>query len=69
MKTNTKTAKKADYNAICTELGFRSEIHFVTIERGRIGFTCGKPQELRALAYAARQAGYAITKNLARLTA
>ena len=47
---------------ICTELGFIFEINFVeTMQRASrvyVRGTCGKPDEFRALKYAAENAGY-----------
>lgn len=52
------------YVATCKQLGFDAAMKFVEIKRGKIGFTCGKPEEIRALRRAAIDAGFAITKGL-----
>jgi hypothetical protein len=49
---------------VATQLGFDPQIGFVTVERGRIGFSIGKPEEIRALAARATAAGYKITAAL-----
>ena len=47
------------YEEICAELGFLAEVKFVEIyENGKIGFSCGKPNEIKSLWYAIREAGY-----------
>lgn len=51
---------------ICDRLGYDAAIGFVTIERGRVGFSFGKPGEIRALAHRATEAGYALTAGLRR---
>ena len=51
---------------VASQLGFDPEIGFVTVERGRIGFSIGKPQEIRALAARATAAGYKLTAALRR---
>jgi hypothetical protein len=60
-----KKAKQSQYAAVCAELGVRADVRFVEItSAGSISFTCGKPEECRALAYAARQAGYTVSRAL-----
>lgn len=60
-----KKASKKDYDAICHELGFNPNSHFVEITtRGTISFTSGKPQEIRALYKAVLDHGYKPSKNL-----
>lgn len=60
-----KCARREDYAAICHELGFAPDIHFVVItNRGTITFSCGRPQEIRALYAAVIRCGY---KPAARL--
>ena len=51
---------------ICDRLGYDPNTGFVTLERGRIGFSFGKPGEIRALARLATEAGYALTAGLRR---
>ena len=51
---------------VASQLGLDPEIGFVTVERGRIGFSIGKPQEIRALAARATAAGYKLTAALRR---
>lgn len=48
------------------QLGFDPEIGFVTVERGRIGFSAGKSEEIRMLAARATAAGYKLTAALRR---
>ena len=60
-----KKASRKDYDAICHELGFIPSVHFVEItNRGTITYTCGKPQEIRALYKAVIDHGYQPSKNL-----
>lgn len=60
-----KIAKRKDYEAICHELGFIPEVHFVEItNRGTITYTVGKPQEVRALLNAVIEHGYKPAKSL-----
>lgn len=49
---------------VATQLGFDPQIGFVTVERGRVGFSTGKPEEIRALAARATAAGYKLTAAL-----
>ena len=56
MKTSRFDTEK--YSALCAQLGFRPDVRFVDITtRGTITFTCGKPDEIRALLRAVRKAG------------
>lgn len=59
-----KRVKAADYEKICRELGFLPEVNFIEIKNGYIGFTCGKPHEIKALYKAVTEAGYAPSKGL-----
>jgi len=56
----------AALEGICDLLGYDAAIGFVTLERGRVGFSFGKPGEIRALARRATEAGYALTAGLRR---
>ena len=56
----------AALEGICDRLGYDAAVGFVTIERGRVGFSSGKPGEIRALARLATEAGYALTAGLRR---
>jgi hypothetical protein len=50
---------------IASALGFDPEMGFVTLSQsGCVGFTCGKPEEIRELRSAAKIAGYKITRSL-----
>lgn len=51
---------------VAHQLGFDPNIGFVTVERGRIGFSSGKPEEIRVLAARATAAGYRLTAALRR---
>ena len=51
---------------VARQLGFAPAANFVTLNRGTVGFTSGKPQEVEELAFRAIRAGYAISKGLAR---
>jgi hypothetical protein len=55
------------YVQVCEKLGIDSTIHFVTWERGRVGFTCGKPEEIRYLQRRCKQFGFKMTKSLKEL--
>lgn len=60
-------AKASDYEAICHELGFIPQSHFVEITKaGTIGFTCGKPEEVNDLLASVIEHGYIPTKSLLR---
>lgn len=53
MKTNQR------YEAVCKMLGMDSSIHFVKINRGGyIGFSCGKPDEIKLLYSRVISAGF-----------
>lgn len=53
------------YDEVCHDLGFIPDVHFVRVTtRGTISFTCGKPDEVRALLSAVRRQGYVAEKNL-----
>jgi hypothetical protein len=60
-----RVAKKSDYTQICQELGFRSDAAFVKIENGEISFTGGRPEDVKALACRAAEAGYRMSESLA----
>lgn len=53
MKTNS-----TKYIETCARLGFQPEVNFVKINaNGSIGYTIGKPEEIRSLARAVERAG------------
>lgn len=53
------------YEALCARLGFSSTANFVRVHRGgAIGFTAGKPAEVRQLLAAVRSAGMRPAKGL-----
>ncbi len=53
------------YRDLCGELGFIPEVRFVKVStRGHVGFTCGKPDEIRALRQRVRMCGYPMTRGL-----
>ena len=58
----------AGYNHHCSILGMDAAINFVTFSpRFReVGFTAGKPNEIRFLAKAARKNGYKLSAALAK---
>ena len=59
------TKLSARYIQVCRDLGFIPEVEFVKIHPGgAIGFTAGKPDEIRALAAAATAHGYKLSKGL-----
>jgi hypothetical protein len=65
--TAVKKAKQSEYETVCRELGIDPSVHFVEITKtGSISFTAGKPDECRKLAYKARQAGYNVSRDLAK---
>ena len=53
---------------VCEKLGFNFEVGFVeTMKQGNdiyVGFTLGKPNEIRALANAALNAGFKLSTGL-----
>lgn len=57
--------QKLTPQTVCDTLGYAAEVGFVTVERGRVGFSAGRPEEIRTLARRAREAGYRITAALA----
>lgn len=60
-----KIAKIENYNEICHELGFYPDCHFVEITRsGKIAYTVGKPDEIKALYQATIGHGYTPAKSL-----
>lgn len=60
-----KTINKQNYAAVCDELGFRAECHFVKIgPGGAVSFSAGHPDEVKALLYYAKRAGYRISSGL-----
>ncbi len=57
--------KKMNYAAVCHKLGIDASIHFVEVhEDGKIGFTCGKPDEVKALLASVREKGMIPTDGL-----
>lgn len=64
--TNVYRVRRADglkhtmtYDAVCKELGFIADIHFVRITtQGTITFTAGKPHEVRSLYQACMEKGF-----------
>lgn len=63
--TQPKIARKSDYAAICHELGFCPESHFVAVTtRGTISYSLGKPDEIRALYAACVRCGYRPSRGL-----
>jgi hypothetical protein len=60
MKTNDQK-----YIDTCKKLGFSADIHFVEITKsGSIGFSMGKPEEIRALARACDREGMTKSRGL-----
>jgi hypothetical protein len=54
-----------DYTMICQRLGFSPEAKFVKVhDDGSISYTCGKPDEIKALYHRCRQRGFRIHKDL-----
>lgn len=63
--TTYKKASRANYDAVCHDLGFNADVHFVEITtRGTITFTVGKPNEIRALYRAVLDKGYKPAREL-----
>ena len=69
---NNVTVKKLDgstvtmpYEDLCHDLGFISKVRFVEVtNRHTVTYSCGKPEEVRALARACRERGYVAAKSL-----
>ena len=60
-----KKATAKNYEAICHEIGFNPDVHFVKITTaGTISFTAGKREEVRALLKAVVDCGYKPAKAL-----
>lgn len=58
------------YVAICNRLGFRTDSRFVRVKPGgAIGFTAGKPDEIRALGRAVRREKMKMSRDLRALLA
>jgi len=58
------------YEEICERLGFIARLGFVKVHPGgAIGFTAGKPEEIRALAAAVEREGMKMAKTLRRALA
>ena len=54
------------YEELCHDLGFIPSVRFVEVtNRHTVTFTCGKPDEIRALRKACRERGYVAAKSLA----
>ena len=49
---------------IAEKLGFNPNVNFVTYSAGRVGFSAGKPEEVRALLAAVKAAGMRPTRGL-----
>ena len=53
------------YKDVCKTLGFIPEVRFVEItNRGTIGFSIGKPHEVKALLSACERCGFVPSKKL-----
>ena len=64
------TAARAMYHEVCHILSMDTEIGFVKITRnGLIGFTCGKPDEIRTLLSAVERCKLVPTAGLRRTVA
>ena len=58
---------ETDYSEICKLLGFDASSKFVEITKnGSVGFTCGKPDEIRALYHASVTNGLRPSRELLR---
>jgi hypothetical protein len=58
------------YRETCARLGFDPDVKFVEIlPDGTIGYTCGKPDEVRALLAACKRTGLKASKALRRAAA
>jgi hypothetical protein len=71
MRTSQKVAieeaREYSYAAICDKLGMDPDIHFVSVNsRGEIGFTAGKPEEIKLLIQRASESGMQASKSLLR---
>lgn len=65
VKIATGETVKLSYETICHTLGFVPEVRFVEItNRGTIGFSVGKPNEIKALLSACQKVGYVPSKKL-----
>ena len=54
-------------NEIAKRLGYRPEVGFVQATKtGTVGFSCGKPEEVRELLRRVRAAGLRPSRNLIR---
>jgi hypothetical protein len=53
------------YETICRRLGFNAAVRFVKVlPGGAIGFTAGKPEEIRSLRAACVREGFKMSRNL-----
>lgn len=56
------------YDEVCTQLGYRPEVHFVEITTaGTIAVTLGKPHEVLGLAQAITAAGFVQAVSLRQM--
>jgi hypothetical protein len=69
MKTRRKTKMNnvtMSYEDLCRDLGFIPKVRFVEVtNRHTVTYSCGKPEEVRALARACRERGYVAARSLA----
>lgn len=63
---NAETWRELDtYDGVCYNLGFAARVNFVKItSAGTISFTCGKPNEIKALYSAVVNNGYVPSAEL-----
>jgi hypothetical protein len=54
------------YAVICHALGFDPASEFVAVRNGRIGFTAGKPEEVKTLLHNVKCCGFVPTPGLVR---
>lgn len=63
-------ASRKQYDEVCHDLGFEPECGFVEITtRGTITFTCGHPEDIRALYAACLRRGYKPARSLIKAVA
>lgn len=54
-----------EYRRVCKDLGFNPYVRFVRLyQGGTIGFTVGRPEEIKSLAWEAHCQGYKLSPSL-----
>jgi len=58
---------KMNYEDVCKELGYKSDVNFVKVDdQGYIGFTVGRPDEIRELYSRLNNKGFIPSKSFTK---